>query len=236
MITLRPAQSRGHADHGWLNTWYSFSFADYYDPAEMGWGPLRVINDDRIAPDTGFPTHGHRDMEIITYILDGALQHRDSLGNGSVIRQGEVQRMTAGSGIRHSEMTPPGDRATHLLQIWIEPEARGLTPGYEQILVPQDEKRGRLRLIASRDGRDGSVTIHQQADVFAALLSGGDCLDHVLAPGRIAYLHVASGNIRLNGQAMAEGDGAKVRDEAHLEIIGEAEAEILLFDLPAASH
>ena len=236
MITLRPAQARGHADHGWLNTWYSFSFADYYDPAEMGWGPLRVINDDRIAPDTGFPTHGHRDMEIITYILDGALQHRDSLGNGSLIRQGEVQRMTAGSGIRHSEMTPPGERPTHLLQIWIEPEARGLAPGYEQILVPPEEKRGRLRLIASRDGREGSVTIHQQADVYAALLAPGDRLGHVLAPGRLAYLHVASGRIQLNGQAMAAGDGAKVQDEPQLDILGESEAEILLFDLPVTTH
>jgi redox-sensitive bicupin YhaK (pirin superfamily) len=236
MITLRPAQVRGHADHGWLNTWYSFSFADYYDPAEMGWGPLRVINDDRIAPGTGFPVHGHRDMEIVTYLLEGALQHQDSLGNGSVIRPGEVQRMSAGSGIRHSEMTPPGDRATHLLQIWIEPEARGLPPGYEQILVSPADKQGRLRLIASRDGRDGSVTIHQQADVYAALLSGGDRLGHALDPDRIAYLHVARGNIRLNGHAMAEGDGAKVRDELQLDILGEAEAEILLFDLPDTTH
>lgn len=235
MITLRPAQQRGHADHGWLNTWYSFSFADYYDPAEMGWGPLRVINDDRIAPGTGFPTHGHRDMEIVTYILDGALAHKDSLGNGSLIRQGEVQRMTAGSGIRHSEETPPGDAVTHLLQIWIEPEARGLTPGYEQILVPAEEKQGRLRLIASRDGRAGSVTIHQQADVYAALLATGDRVNHALLPGRLAYLQVASGDIRLNGQVMTAGDGAKVRDETLLEIAGESAAEILLFDLPGPS-
>jgi hypothetical protein len=236
MITLRPAQARGHADHGWLNTWYSFSFADYHDPAEMGWGPLRVINDDRIAPGTGFPTHGHRDMEIITYILDGALAHKDSLGNGSVIQKGEVQRMTAGSGIRHSEETPAGGAATHLLQIWIEPEVRGLTPGYEQIQVPAAEKRGRLRLIASRDGRAGSVTIHQQADVYAALLAAGDRVSHALAPGRLAYLQVARGSVRLNGQAMAAGDGAKVRDETRLEISGESDAEILLFDLPDTTH
>ena len=232
MITLRPAQARGHADHGWLNTWYSFSFADYYDPEEMGWGPLRVINDDRIAPGTGFPMHGHRDMEIITYILEGALEHRDSIGNGSVIRPGEVQRMTAGSGIRHSESTPPGDGATHLLQIWIEPEARGLTPGYEQIAIPAAEKHGRLRLIASRDGRAGSVTIHQQAEVYAALLAAGDSVSHHLGPGRLAYLQVAAGAVTLNGLALGAGDGAKVRDESELEIRGEAEAEILLFGLP----
>jgi redox-sensitive bicupin YhaK (pirin superfamily) len=236
MITLRPAEARGHADLGWLKTWYSFSFADYYDPAEMGWGPLRVINDDRIAPGTGFPTHGHRDMEIVTYILDGALAHKDSLGNGSVIQKGEVQRMTAGSGIRHSEETPPGEAATHLLQIWIEPEARGLEPGYEQIFIPDTDKQGRLRLIASRDGRAGSVTIHQQADIYAALLAAGDRVSHALAPGRLAYLQVASGNLRLNGQALTTGDGAKVRDETLLEITGESDAEILLFDLPDINH
>jgi hypothetical protein len=232
MIIPRPAGERGHADHGWLDTWYSFSFSDYHDPEQMGWGPLRVINDDRIAPGSGFPTHGHRDMEIVTYLLAGALEHRDSLGNGSVIRPGEVQRMTAGTGIRHSEFTPPGDAATRLLQIWIEPETRGLAPGYEQIVVPDGEKRGRLRLIASRDGRAGSVTIHQRADVYAALLAEGEAVSHDLAPGRLAYLQVARGTVTLNGLPLGEGDGAKVRDESRLAIRAAGDAEILLFDLP----
>ena len=231
MITLRPAKARGHAHHGWLDSWHTFSFADYYDPAEMGFGPLRVINDDRIAPGAGFPMHGHRDMEIVTYLLEGALEHQDSLGNGSVIRPGEVQRMSAGRGIRHSEFNPSDEAPTWLLQIWIEPEASGLAPGYEQIALSKEDRRGRLRLIASPDGREGSVTIHQDATVYAGLLAPGERVQHALAPGRMAYLHVARGAVTLNGRHLEGGDGAKIRAEPLLDIHGEADAEILLFDL-----
>ncbi|MEW5891976.1 MAG: pirin family protein [Pseudomonadota bacterium] len=232
MITLRPAHARGHADHGWLNSWHTFSFADYYDPQEMGFGVLRVINDDTVAPGGGFPSHGHQDMEIVSYVLDGALAHKDSLGNGSVIRPGDVQRMSAGRGIRHSEFNASAEAPVHFLQIWLQPAARGIEPGYEQKWFAPAEKRDRLRLVASHDGREGSVTIHQDAAIYAGLLGPGASLTFDLSPGRKAYLHLARGKMRLNGRPLATGDGAKVVDEARLELVGEAESEILLFDLP----
>lgn len=231
MITLRPAHTRGHANHGWLDTWHTFSFADYYDPEEMRYGTLRVINDDRVAPGGGFPTHGHRDMEIVTYILEGALEHKDSLGNGSVITPGEVQRMSAGKGILHSEYNPSADTPVHLLQIWIEPATRGLAPGYEQKRFDPAEMRGRLRLVASPHGREGSVTIHQDTEIYAARLSAGEAVSHVLGPGRLAYLHVARGALSLNGRGMRAGDGAKIGDETRLDIVGVDAAELLLFDM-----
>jgi redox-sensitive bicupin YhaK (pirin superfamily) len=231
MLTIRKSEDRGHADHGWLDTRHSFSFADYYDPAHMGFGPLRVINDDRIAGGGGFPTHPHRDMEIITYILEGALEHRDSLGNGSVIRRGDVQRMTAGTGIRHSEFNASAAEPVHLLQIWILPERGGLTPGYEQTTFAEADKRRRLRLIASRDGRDGAVTIHRDADVYATLLDEGESVAHELGTGRAAWLQVASGAVILNGEPLREGDGASL-DGGGIELTGTASrSELLLFDM-----
>ncbi len=233
MITLRPHDRRGHADHGWLNSWHSFSFADYYDPNEMGFGVLRVINDDTVAPGGGFPTHGHQDMEIVSYVLDGALQHRDSLGNGSVIRPGDVQRMSAGRGIRHSEFNGSDAVPVHFLQIWLLPVERGIAPSYEQKHFAPEDKRDRLRLVASSDGRGGSVTLHQDASLYAGLLGPGANVVFDLPPGRKAYLHLARGKMRLNGQPLVSGDGAKIADETRLELIGEDEAEVLLFDLPA---
>src|ERR1700675_2039262 len=191
MIALRKAGERGHANHGWLDSYHSFSFADYYDPQHMGYSSLRVINEDYVQPGKGFGTHGHRDMEIITYILEGALEHKDSMGNGSIIRPGDVQRMSAGKGVRHSEFNPSRNELVHLLQIWIEPEVTGIAPGYEEKHFDAASKRGRLRLIASRDGREGSVTIHQDAAVYAALLDGEERAIHALASGRKAYVHVA---------------------------------------------
>lgn len=232
MITLRKAAERGHADHGWLATWHTFSFADYHDPAQMGWSALRVLNEDIVAPGRGFGMHGHRDMEIVTWVLDGALEHKDSLGNGAVIRPGEAQRMSAGRGVLHSEFNPAPDRPTHLLQIWIEPSVRGVKPGYEQTFFPPEARRGRLRLIASGDGREGSVTIHQDAALYAALLAPGETVRHALAPGRRAYLHVARGAAGLKSQSLRSGDGAKIADENVLEIAATEDAEILLFDLP----
>jgi len=231
MITIRKANQRGHADHGWLNTWHTFSFADYYDPAQMGYSSLRVINDDRVAPGGGFPTHGHRDMEIVTYVLSGALEHQDSMGNGTVIRPGEVQRMSAGSGIRHSEFNASASDEVHLLQIWIEPARSGITPSYEQTVFDTAEKLGRLRLIASPDGSDGSVTIHQDAKLYAALLDPEHPAEHVLPPGRRAYLHVARGAATLNGRELAAGDGARIEGESGLRLESGSSAEILLFDL-----
>lgn len=233
MITLRPAHARGHADHGWLDSWHTFSFADYYDPQEMGWSVLRVINDDTVAPGGGFPSHGHQDMEIVSYVLEGALEHKDSLGNGSVIRPGDVQRMSAGRGIRHSEFNASDAAPVHFLQIWLQPAARGIEPGYEQKWFTPEEKRDRLRLVASSDGREGSVRIHQDTALYAGLLGPGASLAFDLPPGRKAYLHLARGKMRLNGRPLATGDGAKIADETRLELIGEAESEILLFDLPA---
>ncbi len=231
MQLIRRSSDRGHANHGWLNTRFSFSFADYYDEAHMGFRSLRVINDDWVAPGAGFDTHGHRDMEIVTYVLEGALEHKDSLGTGSVIRPGEVQRMTAGTGIMHSEFNHSKSEFVHLLQIWIEPERTGLAPGYEQREFALDERRGTLRLVASRDGRDGSVTIHQDAALYAAVLAADESVSHALAPGRHAWLHVARGAANLNGHALTEGDGAGVSDEARLDITAQPDAEILLFDL-----
>jgi redox-sensitive bicupin YhaK (pirin superfamily) len=231
MIQVRRSQERGHVDHGWLNTYHSFSFDQYYDPRFMGFRSLRVINEDFVAPARGFPTHPHRDMEIITYILEGALAHRDSMGNGSVIRPGDVQRMSAGTGVRHSEANGSETESVHLLQIWIVPSEQGIAPGYEQKKFDDEEKRGRLRLVASRDGRDGSVTIHQDADVYAALLDPAQSVTHELASGRGAWLQVARGAVELNGQSLTQGDGAAVEDENQLKIVGREAAEILLFDL-----
>ncbi len=231
MISLRKSHERGHANHGWLDSFHTFSFADYYDPREMGFGSLRVINEDRVAPKGGFPTHPHRDMEIVTYILEGELAHQDSMGNGSVIRVGDVQRMSAGTGIRHSEFNAAEHMPVHLLQIWIEPDKAGLTPSYEQKHFPLAEKQDRFRLIASRDGREGSVTIHQDAAIYAALLSAGQTLTYELDPVRRAYLHVARGRLNLNGYPLEAGDGAKVNGPETLTLWAVEAAEILLFDL-----
>src|SRR5512134_1012018 len=199
MIELRRAAERGHAQHGWLDSWHSFSFADYYDPAHMGYSALRVINEDRIQPGTGFGTHGHRDMEIVSYVLDGALAHKDSMGTGSTIVPGDVQRMSAGRGVQHSEFNHSKDGVTHFLQIWIEPNVRGIPPGYEQKHFDAASKRGRLRLVASPDGAEGSVTIHQDARIYAALLGGAERASHALAPGRKAYVHLVRGTLAVNG-------------------------------------
>jgi redox-sensitive bicupin YhaK (pirin superfamily) len=233
MVKIRKAKERGHFDHGWLDTYHTFSFADYWDPRHMSWGPLRVINEDRVAGGTGFPTHGHRDMEIITYVLEGALEHRDSLGTGSVIRPGEVQRMSAGTGVRHSEYNHAPDEVVHFLQIWIEPDTLGIAPGYEQKTFPEDERRGRLGLIAAADGRDGAVTINQDAAVYATTLARGERVEHALAPQRLAWLQVARGALLLNGERLDQGDGAAVDHERRLEIEALEPAEALLFDLPA---
>jgi redox-sensitive bicupin YhaK (pirin superfamily) len=232
MLTVRKAGERGHANHGWLDTWHTFSFADYYDPREMGFGALRVINDDKVEPGQGFGTHGHRDMEIITYVLDGALEHKDSMGNGSIIRPGNVQRMSAGTGVRHSEFNPSRAERVHFLQIWIEPKFTGVRPSYEEKQFGTAEKKGQLRLIASPDGREGSVTIHQDACVYASVLDGKDAAAHRLAPGRRAYVHVARGAVKVNGIELKGGDGAKITEESEIEFSGAKQAELLLFDLP----
>jgi hypothetical protein len=234
MITLRRSQERGYADHGWLKSFHSFSFADYYDPAQMGFGPLRVINEDRVAPGTGFGTHGHRDMEIISYVLDGELAHRDSMGNGSVIRPGDVQRMSAGSGVRHSEFNHAQDRTTHFLQIWIEPNVTGIAPSYEEKRFSDADKQGRLRLVASPDGADGSVRIHQDARMYVSRLAPGQSLSAELAAGRLGYLHLVRGALTVNGQRLDGGDAAKLRDESRLAIGAVGDSELLLFDLPPA--
>jgi redox-sensitive bicupin YhaK (pirin superfamily) len=231
MNSVRRAAERGYADHGWLKSYHSFSFADYHDPAHMGYGVLRVINEDRIAPGTGFGTHGHRDMEIISYVLEGALAHEDSMGNGSSIVPGDVQRMSAGRGVRHSEFNREPDAETHFLQIWIEPAPRGIEPSYEQKHFAAAEKRGRLRLIASPDGAEGSVTIHQDVRLYAALLDGEERLHHALAPGRRAYVHMARGEARVNGELLQAGDALKTADPGVVIERGAA-AEVLLFDLP----
>ena len=231
MITLRKNTERGHAHHGWLDSRHTFSFAGYHDPAHMGFGHLRVINDDTVAAGQGVGTLGHRDMEIISYVLDGALEHKDSMGNGSVIRPGDVQRMSAGSGVRHSEYNPSRTERVHFLQIWIEPNVSGIAPGYEEKHFGIDEKRGRLRLVASPNGADGSVTIHQDARVYAALLDGEQTATHTLAPGRRAYVHVASGQVSVNGLALDSGDGARITDETRLTLSNARDAEVLLFDL-----
>jgi len=232
MIELRLSQDRGHAQHGWLDSWHSFSFADYRDPAHLGFGPLRVINEDRIAPGTGFGTHGHRDMEIISYVLDGALAHQDSMGNGSVIRPGDVQRMSAGTGVMHSEYNHQADAPTHFLQIWIIPDRLGVAPGYEEKHFSAQDKRGRLRLIASPQGEDGSVRIHQQARVYAGLFDGSERAHLAIASDRLAYVHVARGDINLNGQSLKAGDAAKLTGESQVLLEQGQQAEVLVFDLP----
>jgi redox-sensitive bicupin YhaK (pirin superfamily) len=231
MITMRRASERGHANHGWLDSYHTFSFADYYDPREMGFGPLRVINEDRVQGGKGFGTHPHRDMEIISYVLEGALEHKDSIGTGSVIRPGDVQRMSAGTGVLHSEHNHSPDSLVHFLQIWIEPDRRGVEPSYEQKHFPAEDKRGRLRLVASPDGAQGSVRIHQDARVYAALLEAGDSATHALADGRRAYVHVARGSVQVNGQALSAGDGAKIQGETQLRLSDGQQAELLLFDM-----
>lgn len=231
-LTLRRAGERGHLNFGWLDTSHTFSFGSYHDPRHMGFRVLRVINEDRVIPGQGFPTHPHRDMEIITYVLEGALEHRDSMGNGSVIRPGEVQRMSAGTGVTHSEYNASRSEGVHFLQIWILPEARGLEPGYEQKAFSAEEKRGKLRLVASRDGAEGSVKLNQDAKLYATLLEQGEELSFTIEPGRHAWVHVARGKAQLNGRAMAAGDGASASGEGRLLLRGEQGAEILLFDLP----
>jgi redox-sensitive bicupin YhaK (pirin superfamily) len=232
MFTIRPAAERGSYDHGWLKTHHSFSFADYYDPRHMGFGPLRVINDDTVAAGAGFGTHGHRDMEIISYVLSGELAHQDSLGNGSVIRPGNVQRMSAGTGVRHSEFNHAADAPTHFLQIWIEPDRTGIAPGYEERNFSDADKRGRLRLIASPDGAAGSVTIHQDARVYAGLFDGEEADRVELVPGRRAYVHVARGQLEVNGHTLGPGDGARLEHEADIAVRAGHQAEVLVFDLP----
>jgi hypothetical protein len=231
MITVRRAGERGHADHGWLDTWHTFSFADYHDPRHMGFRQLRVINDDRVRGGHGFPPHGHRDMEIVTYVLDGELQHQDDMGNGSVIRPGDVQRMSAGTGVVHSEFNPSKTDLVHLLQIWIQPGARGLAPEYEQKAFEDRDLRDTLRVIAAPDGRDGAVTIHQDVTLSASRLTPGATVRHAPAPGRFAWLHVARGAAALNGTLLQAGDGASVSDERLLTVTATEPAEILLFDL-----
>ena len=230
-MKIRRAADRGHADHGWLDSHHTFSFADYHDPAHMGFRTLRVINEDRVQPARGFGTHSHRDMEIISYVLDGELAHKDSMGNQGVIRPGDVQRMSAGTGVTHSEFNASGDRLVHFLQIWIQPAQRGQRPGYEQKSFSTEERRGRLRLIASPDGRDGSVTVHQDAEVHAALLAAGQRVALELRPGRGAWIHVARGAATVAGQALGAGDAIAVEEPGTVEIVGRDDAEILAFDL-----
>jgi redox-sensitive bicupin YhaK (pirin superfamily) len=231
MLTIRPAASRGRTKIDWLESWHTFSFGDYHDPQWRGFRSLRVINDDRVAPAGGFDTHPHRDMEIITWVLEGALEHRDSLGNGSIIRPGDMQRMTAGTGIQHSEFNPSPTDPVHLLQIWLFPDRKGLVPGYEQRSFAPAELQNALRLVASRNGRDGSVTIHQDADVYAAALDEGNSVRRELSPGRHAWLQVARGKIAVNGCELRMGDGLAASDESSLEIRALAGSELLLFDL-----
>ncbi|BAL94704.1 pirin family protein [Rubrivivax gelatinosus] len=231
MITHRKSSDRGHADHGWLKSWHSFSFADYYDPAHMGVGNLRVINDDRVAPGTGFGTHGHRDMEIVSYVLEGELAHRDSLGSeGGVIRPGEVQRMSAGTGVRHSEYNH-AESTTHFLQIWLLPRATGITPGYEHKRFDDADKRGRLRLVASEDGREGSVTVHADAAIRAGLFDGDERAELELDAKRLTYVHLARGTLRANGVVLAAGDALTLDGETRLVLDAGSGAEVLVFDL-----
>ena len=231
MITIRKSAERGHFNLGWLDTYHTFSFDQYYDPAHVHWRSLRVINEDRVAPGQGFPTHSHRDMEIITYILSGALEHRDSMGSGSVIRPGDVQRMSAGRGVSHSEFNPSDSESVHLLQIWILPQSPGLAPSYEEKSFSEDERRGRWRLVASEDGREGSVTIQQDARLYAAILDAGASVEHTLGANRYAWLQVARGAVKLNEFDLQAGDGAAVSNETALKAVAQESAEILLFDL-----
>ena len=232
MLTLRRSNERGHADHGWLNSYHSFSFASYHDPAHMGFGPLRVINEDRIQPDSGFGTHGHRDMEIISYVLEGELAHKDNMGNGSVIRPGDVQRMSAGTGVQHSEYNR-AKAPTHFLQIWIEPNVQGIAPGYEEKHFSAADKRGQLKLVASPDGAEGSVKLHQDAKIYAGLFDGAETAQFAPAVNRKVYVHIARGSIRINGEKLSAGDAAKINGEAAVALSNGGQAEVLLFDLPA---
>ncbi|HEX4927825.1 MAG TPA: pirin family protein [Burkholderiales bacterium] len=231
MKALRRSAERGYADHGWLRSFHSFSFADYYDPAHLGFGPLRVINEDRVRPGAGFGTHGHRDMEIVSYVLEGALAHKDSMGNGSTIVPGDVQRMSAGTGVQHSEFNHDAERVTHFLQIWIEPAVAGIAPSYEQKHFAAEEKRGRLRLIASPDGASGSVRLHQDVRIYAGLFDGEERVRLELGPGRRSYVHMARGRAQANGEALEAGDALKT-DARLLELMRGEGAEVLVFDLP----
>jgi quercetin 2,3-dioxygenase len=231
MITLRPAAERGHADHGWLNSHHTFSFADYHAAAHMGFRGLRVINDDTVAPGRGFGTHSHRDMEIVSYVLEGSLEHRDSLGTGSVIRPGDVQRMSAGSGVAHSEQNASATESVHFLQIWLRPASSGLTPSYAQTHFNDAEKRGNLRVVASPNGREGSVTLHCDAVVYAGLFDAGERAELQLAAGRHAWLHVARGNVRVNGHELGPGDGVALSSEPTLVVEGVHAGEVLVFEL-----
>jgi redox-sensitive bicupin YhaK (pirin superfamily) len=235
MLTIRRSEDRGHFDHGWLDTRHTFSFADYRDQRFMGFSDLRVVNEDRVKPGQGFGTHGHRDMEILSYVLEGELGHRDSMGNGSTIRPGEVQRMSAGTGVTHSEQNPSREHPVHFLQIWLLPATPGIRPGYEQRAFPTEDRRGRLRVLASADGRDGSVTIHQDASMLGAILGKGDRVRHEIPAGRVAWVQVARGEVSVNGQPLRAGDGLAAVEEAALEVVGEgtADADVLVFDLAA---
>lgn len=234
MITIRSAQDRGVANFGWLDSRHTFSFGNYHDPNHMGFADLRVINEDKVTPGQGFGTHGHRDMEIISYVLEGALEHKDSIGTGSIIRPGDVQRMSAGTGIRHSEFNASKTDPVHFLQIWILPEQEGIAPGYEQKTFTAEEKRGTLRLVGSRDGRDGSITIHQNVELYAALLQDSETVNHTLAEGRVAWLQVVRGAVQLNNQPLTAGDGAAIAQESKIMLQGASEdAEVLLFDMAA---
>ena len=232
MLQIRKSADRGPAEFGWLSSRHSFSFGHYHDPAHMGFGPLRVINEDKVQPGMGFGTHGHQDMEIISYVLDGALEHKDSLGTGSVIRYGDVQRMSAGTGVQHSEFNPSRSEQVHFLQIWIIPDRARIEPSYEEKHFDAGSKRGKLRLIASNDARDGSVLVHQDVSIFASILDGDDRLEHPLAPGRLGYVHVARGTLTVNGIALEAGDALKLADEGSVVLEAGKDAEILLFDLP----
>jgi quercetin 2,3-dioxygenase len=231
MIQIRKAAERGHFDHGWLDTHHTFSFGDYYDPANMGFRALRVINDDRVQPGQGFGMYGHRDMEIVTYVLDGALEHRDSMGNGSVLRPGELQHMTAGTGIRHSEFNPSNREWVHLYQIWLLPDRQGLKPSYEQKAFPEEERNGVLRLVASPTGENGSLAIHQDARLLLATLKAGETVAHALNPGRHAWLQVLRGKATLDSHPLVAGDGAAISQEEKVKITGQDPAEVMLFDL-----
>ena len=232
MIALRPAHERGHADHGWLDSWHSFSFADYRDDRHVHWGPLRVINEDRVAAGQGFGTHSHRDMEIISYVLEGSLGHKDSMGNAENIVPGEVQRLSAGTGITHSEFNYSSSGTTHFLQIWIIPKFMGVKPGYAQKTFTDEEKRGRLRLVVSGDGAEGSVSIHQDARMYAGLFNGDESAELALAPGRLGYVHLVRGELVVNGQRLTSGDALKLKDEPRVSIEQGRDAEVLVFDLP----
>lgn len=231
MLEIRKSEDRGHANHGWLDSYHSFSFAEYYDEQHMGFGPLRVINEDRVHAGGGFGTHGHRDMEIISYVLEGELAHKDSMGTGSVIRPGDVQRMSAGTGVRHSEFNHAKDQTTHFLQIWIQPNVTGIPPSYEEKNFSAEEKRGRLRLIASSDGADGSVLIHQDAKLYAGLFDGAETASLPIAVGRLAYIHVARGAVTVNGVELKTGDAVKLSDVTTIDISDGQQAEVLVFDL-----